>query len=225
MVSKWSFYLDWKSSCSQMKTNADVSIQPVGLDVKDVASNTSRREGMTSHQAEGSLMLCRGVFKQEPLYLLLNPLPPTSLSGIRLLTAVSADLDLQRGQIIQPALFHFVAETLLFLFDHGAPHLLQRWVVLLFRWCQHLFFLLLHSVISTPPRLAAWPMLVMSTAAVTISRAKSAPQATCRQEMELQLRMKVICSFVNATPICLSCEFVINNVLFLQVGPYLSFCL
>lgn len=78
-----------------MKTNSDASIQPVGLDVKDAASNTSRREGMTSHRAEGSLMLCRGVFKQEPLYLLLNPLPPTSPSGVRLLATVSADLDLQ----------------------------------------------------------------------------------------------------------------------------------
>lgn len=184
-----------------MKINSDASIQPVGLDVKDAASNTSRREGMISHQAEGSLMLCRGVFKQEPLH----PLPPTSLSGIWLLAAVSADLDLQRGQIIQPALFHFVAETLLLLFDHGTPHLLQRRVVLLFRWCQHLFFRLLRPVISTLPcrggkawRLAAWPMFVMSTAAVTISRAKSAPQATCRQEVRLQFRMKVICSFVNA---------------------------
>lgn len=134
-----------------MKTNSDASIQPGGLDVKDAAGNTSRRDGLTSHQAEGSLMLCRGVFQQEPLYLLLNPLPLTSLSGIRLLAAVLADLDLQRGQIIQPALFHFVAETLLFLFDHGAPHLLQRRVVLLFRWCQHLLSLLLHSVIAAPP--------------------------------------------------------------------------
>lgn len=134
-----------------METNSGASIQPVGLDVEDAASNTSRREGMTSHQAEGNLMLCRGVFQQAPPDLLLNPLPPTSLSGIRLLAAVSADLDLQRGQIIQPALFHFMAETLLFLFDHGAPHLLQRRVVLLFRWCQHLVFLLLRSVCSTPP--------------------------------------------------------------------------
>lgn len=123
---------------------------PVGLDVNGAAANTSRREGMTSHRAEGSLTLCRGVFQPEPLDLLLNPLP--SPSGVRLLAAVSADLDLQRGQIIQPALFHFVAETLLFLLDHGAPHLLQRGVVLLFRRCRHLFFLLLRSVLSTPPR-------------------------------------------------------------------------
>lgn len=76
-----------------MKTNSRRISPPVGLDGNSAASNTSRREGMTSHQAEGSLMLCRGVFQQEPLYLLLNPLP--SPSGIRLLAAVSADLDLQ----------------------------------------------------------------------------------------------------------------------------------
>lgn len=52
-------------------------------------------------------------------------------SGVGLVAAVAADLDLQRGQVVQPTLLHFVGETLLLLFDHGAPHPLQRRVVLL----------------------------------------------------------------------------------------------
>ncbi len=48
-----------------------------------------------------------------------------SVSGIRVVAAVTADLNLQRWQVVQSALLHLVGLTLLFLFDHGAPHLLQ----------------------------------------------------------------------------------------------------
>lgn len=48
-----------------------------------------------------------------------------SCSGVGVVAAVTTDLDLQRWQVVQPALLQLVAETFLFLFDHGAPHLLQ----------------------------------------------------------------------------------------------------
>lgn len=51
--------------------------------------------------------------------------------GVRVVAAVAADLDLERRQVVQAALFHLVAQAFLLLLDHGAPHLLQRGVVLL----------------------------------------------------------------------------------------------
>lgn len=116
----------------------------------------------------------------------------SSVSGVWVVAAVTADLDLQRRQVVQPALFHLVGHTLLFLFDHGAPHPLQRWVVFLLL----LFFLLSVTLSSVVPpwrggvhawRLAARSAVVTSSAAavvvvVVVTGAKSAPQAACRQE-------------------------------------------
>lgn len=107
-----------------------------------------------------------------------------SVSSVRVVAAVAADLDLQRRQVVQPALFHFVGETLLFLFNHGAPHLLQRGIIF-----PLLFLFPLLSVASSPA--AAAPnggfarrpaLLVTSGAAFVIGRAKSAPQAACGQD-------------------------------------------
>ena len=117
-------------------------------------------------------------------------------SGVRVVAAVTADLDLQRRQVVQPTLLHLVAQTLLLLFDHGAPHLLQRGVVLLLhhRLLLLLLLLLRLPVASSSPRrgrgggqgvgrAAARSGLVASATDVDAAGAESAPQAACRQEV------------------------------------------
>lgn len=141
------------------------------------------------------------------VFLLEKQTPPPLLlllSGVRVVAAFSADLNLQRRQVVQSALLHSVSQTLLFLFDHGTPHLLQRRVVFLL----HLLILpIAFSVTLSPPTSAAaatvfpswsswmwrgggrgekpqWAAAARSafmTSTIVISRAKSAPQPACRQ--------------------------------------------
>lgn len=133
--------------------------------------------------------------------------PSSSCSGVGLVAAVAADLDLQRGQVVQPTLLHLVGETLLLLFDHGAPHPLQRRVVLLVP-APVLLLLLVPLSVATPPlastaaaaiparrgrgeqprRAAARPVVTSGggAAAVVVAGAESAPQPACRRERALQ---------------------------------------
>lgn len=110
-------------------------------------------------------------------------------SGVRVVAAVAADLDLKRRQVVQAALLHLVAQALLLLLDHGAPHLLQRGVVLLLR---HLPSFL--SLASSPlgggrrrrrRRVSAWRAVVglalLTRAALVVAGAQAAPQVTCSE--------------------------------------------
>lgn len=109
-----------------------------------------------------------------------------SALSVRVVAAVAADLDLQRREVVQTALLHSVAETLLFLLDHGAPHLLQRGILLL---CllHHLPPLVTRPPAASPAALegeeAGRALAVLTAGAdVIVCGAQSAPQAACGQE-------------------------------------------
>lgn len=125
--------------------------------------------------------------------------------GVRVVAAVSADLDLERRQVVKAALLHLVAQAFLLLLDHGTPHLLQRGVILLLHHHLACFISVASSSLGggrrwwRRRRVSAWRavarLALLTRAALDVVGAQAAPQVACsRRSAGWQVKPRTQCS-------------------------------